>query len=102
MWRMLHVIFLERYYIDTALLVIIHISKIQKWAAGYNPPLHFGRRTERRYVYKMERVYIFYIQNVVGEDVYFTNVIYGGRTSLFLTSQRMPAAKSSDCEMIQL
>ena len=30
------------------------------------------------------------------------NVIYGGRTSLFLSSQRMPAATSSDCEMIQL
>lgn len=28
--------------------------------------------------------------------------ITGGRTSLFLSSQHMPAATSSDCEMIQL
>ncbi len=47
-------------------------------------------------------VSIFYEYNVVGEVVYFTNDIYGGRTSLFLSSQRMPAATSSDCEMIQL
>ena len=47
-------------------------------------------------------VYIFYIQKVVGEVVQKINVIYGGRTSLFLSSQRMPAATSSDCEMIQL
>ena len=43
-----------------------------------------------------------YIHTVVGKDVYFTNDIYGGRTSLFLSSQRMPAATSSDCKMIQL
>lgn len=47
-------------------------------------------------------VSIFYEYNVVGEVVYFTNDIYGGRTSVFLSSQRMPAATSSDCEMIQL
>ncbi len=45
---------------------------------------------------------IFYVLSVVGEVVQKINVIYGGRTSLFLSSQRMPAAKSSDCEMIQL
>ena len=53
--------FLERYYIDTALLVIIHIGFTQKWAAGYNPPLRFGKRIERRYVYKLDRVYGLYI-----------------------------------------
>ena len=45
----------------SALLVIIHISLTQKWAAGYNPPLRFGKRTERRCVYKLERVYGLYI-----------------------------------------
>lgn len=42
------------------------------------------------------------IHTVVGGVVYCTNDIYGGRTSLFLSSQRMPAATSSNCEMIQL
>ena len=37
-------------------------------------------------------VYIFYIHNVVGRVVNCLNLIYGGRTSLFLSSQRMPAA----------
>ena len=45
-------------------------------------------------------VYIFYIHNVVGGVVNCLNLIYGGRTSLFLSSQRMPAGTSSDCEMI--
>ena len=35
---------------------------------------------------------MFYRNSVVGEVVYLINDIYGGRTSLFLTSQRMPAA----------
>ena len=47
-------------------------------------------------------VYIFYIHNVVGRVVNCLNLIYGARTSLLLSSQRMPAATSSDCEMIQL
>ena len=34
---------------------------------------------------------IFYQHTVVGGVVYFKNDIYGGRTSLFLTSQRMPS-----------
>ena len=37
-------------------------------------------------------VSIFKTHNVVGGVVYYINDIYGGRTSLFLTSQRMPAA----------
>ncbi len=37
-------------------------------------------------------VYIFYIHTVVGGVVNCLNLIYGGRTSLFLSSQRMPAA----------
>ena len=37
--KYLPVIFLARYFIDAALLVIIHIQKTQKWASGYNPPL---------------------------------------------------------------
>ena len=40
-----------------------------------------------------------YIHTVVGGVVYCINDIYGGWTSLFLSSQRMPAATSSDCEM---
>ena len=36
--------FLFRYFIYTTLLVIIHIPSTQKWAAGYNPPLRFGKR----------------------------------------------------------
>ena len=35
---------------------------------------------------------ILYRNNVVGGVVNFIDDIYGGRTSLFLTSQRMPAA----------
>ena len=46
--------------------------------------------------------FIFYLHSVVGGVVNCLNLIYGGRTSLFLSSQRMPAATSSDCEMIQL
>ena len=34
---------------------------------------------------------IFYKHNVVGNDTYFTYTKMGGRTSLFLTSQRMPS-----------
>ena len=47
-------------------------------------------------------VYIFYIRNVVAGVVNCKSLIYGGRTSLFLSSQRMPAVTSGDCEMIQL
>ena len=46
--------------------------------------------------------FIFYVISVVGGVGNCFNLIYGGRTSLFLSSQRMPAATSSDCEMIQL
>ena len=35
---------------------------------------------------------ILYRNSVVGEVVNLIDAIYGGRTSLFLTSQRMPAA----------
>lgn len=42
-----------------------------------------------------------YIHTVVVEVVQKINDIYGGRTSLCLSSNRMPAATSSDCEMIQ-
>ena len=35
---------------------------------------------------------MFYRNSVVFGDVNCINAIYGGRTSLFLTSQRMPAA----------
>ena len=34
---------------------------------------------------------IFYKHNVVGNDTYFIDTKMGGRTSLFLTSQRMPS-----------
>ncbi len=39
------VIFWVRYFIIIALLVVIHISLTQKWAAGYNPPLRSGKHT---------------------------------------------------------
>ena len=32
---------------NTSLLVIKHILKTQKWAAGCDPPLRFGKRAER-------------------------------------------------------
>ena len=38
-------VFLVRYFMGAALLVIIHILHTQKWAAGYNPPLRSGRHT---------------------------------------------------------
>ena len=39
------VIFWVRYFIIIALLVVIHISLTQKWAAGFNPPLRSGKHT---------------------------------------------------------
>ena len=43
--------FLVTYFINTTLLVIIHIKYTKKWAAGYNPPLRSGKRTNRIYIY---------------------------------------------------
>ena len=40
----------------------------------------------------MVLVSILYTHNVVGGVVNYINDIYGARTSLFLTSQRMPGA----------
>ena len=45
---------------------------------------------------------ILYWHNVVGGIVNCTGVIYGVRTSLFLTSQRMPSRYGCDCKAIQL
>ncbi len=47
-----------------SVLVIIHIWLTQKWASGSDPPLRSGRHTERIYVYKLERVYGFYIERI--------------------------------------
>ena len=47
-------------------------------------------------------VSILYGHNVVCDIPNSMRGITGGRTSLFLSSQRMLAATSSDCEMIQL
>ena len=47
-------------------------------------------------------VSILYGHNVVCDIPNSMHGITGVRTSLFLSSQRMPAATSSDCEMIQL
>ena len=47
-------------------------------------------------------VSILYTHNVVCEVVNCTGVIYGVRTSLFLTSQRMPSRYGCDCKAIQL
>ena len=44
---------LFRYYINAALLVYIHISNTQNWASGSDPTLLFGKRTKRKYVYKL-------------------------------------------------
>ena len=48
---------------------------------NYDPPLRFGRRIERRYVYKWYGVLvsILYTHNVVGGVVNCTGVIYGVR-----------------------
>ena len=63
-------------------------------AAQRSAPLRFGRRT------MMDGIYILYM--VFGEMLYGCGVVggvlhkivvkYGARTSLFLTSQRMPGA----------
>ena len=45
---------------------------------------------------------IFYLHSVIGRVVNFVDVIYGVRTSLFLTSQRMPSRYGCDCKAIQL
>ena len=42
---------LFRYYINTAVLVYIHISNTQKWASGSDPTLLFWKRAERRKIY---------------------------------------------------
>ena len=47
-------------------------------------------------------VSILYGHNVVCDIPNSMCGITGVKTSLFLSSQRMPAATSSDCEMIQL
>ena len=69
-----------------------------------HPPLRFVERTERRYVYKWYGVLvsILYTHCVVGGVVNCTGVIYGVRTSLFLTSQRMPSRYGCGCKAIQL
>ena len=44
---------------------------------------------------------IFYNRSVVGNDTYFTYTKMGGRTSLFLTSQRMPSRYGGAYDFIQ-
>ena len=39
------VIFLARYFINTALLVVIHILHTQKWAAQHSAPLRSVKHT---------------------------------------------------------
>ena len=45
---------------------------------------------------------IFYIHTVVGNDTYSTYTKMGGRTSLFLTSQRMPSRYGCVHMLVQL
>ena len=49
------------YFMNTALLAMIHILRTQKWASGYSQTLLFERRTEQRYVYKWYGFYTPYI-----------------------------------------
>ena len=71
-----------RYYLHLELLGVIHITNTQKRASGSDPTLLFGRRTERRYVYKLYELLVsrFYLHTVVGRVVNCTGVIYGART----------------------
>ena len=80
------------FFIYAALLVGLYISQTTYMASGSDPTLLFGRRTERRYVYICYEVmgYILYLITVVGGNTYSTGTKMGARTSLFLTSQRMP------------
>ena len=75
------------YFIDTTLLVMIHILCTQKWAGGHTVPSRYGAsadtyncRTYRhiKYLYMVFLVKIFYWHNVVGGGVNCTNDIYGG------------------------
>ena len=44
-WKYFRRYFWFRYYINTALLLMIHIICTQKWAAQYNAPLRSGKHT---------------------------------------------------------
>ena len=53
-----------KYCIGTALLVGLHILWMSYMAAQHSALLRSGRRTERIYVYKLERVYGLYILHI--------------------------------------
>ena len=86
-------IFLILYFIVTTLLVKIHILCTQKWAAQCDAPLRSGKHTERIFVYKLYGFWFGYFINtaLLIMILIICTQKYGGRTSLFLTSQRMPS-----------
>ena len=57
------VIFWVRYFINTALLVVIHIGFTQKWVAQHSALLRSERHTERRYIYKLYGPWDWYFIN---------------------------------------
>lgn len=73
---------------------MIHILCTQNWAAGCNPPLRSRKHTERIFVYKLYGFWFgYFINTALLVGLYkCINDKNGGRTSLLLTSQRMPAA----------
>ena len=62
-------------------------------AAQYNAPLRSGKHTMMAgfIYYKWVLGSMCFWLNVVGDDTYSLYTKLGGRTSLFLTSQRMPS-----------
>ena len=102
--KCLSVIFLILYFICTTLLVKIHILCTQKWAAQCDAPLRSGKHTERIFVYKLYGFWFGYFINtalLVKIHILCTQK-YGGRTSSFLTSQRMPSRYGCVHMLIQL
>ena len=73
-------------------------------AAQCNAPLRSGRHTMMDEVKSIEKslVLIFYWHTVVGNNIYFKHTKMGGRTSLFLTSQRMPSRYGCVYMLVQL
>ena len=71
----------------------IQILFTQKWVAQCDAPLRSGKHTERIFVYKLYGFWFGYFINtaLLIMILIICTQKYGGRTSLFLTSQRMPS-----------
>ena len=83
----------SRFYIHNVVGVNTY-SIDTKMGGGKRPAVTFWMTYRAKICLEMVLGFgeILYWHNVVGGGVNYNYVIYGGRTSLFLSSQRMPAA----------